>query len=488
MTNRLNPDRFFSPEPGQRTLAHELYQCVEELPLVCPHGHVDPRLFADPDVTFGSPADLFIIPDHYVTRMLYSQGIPLESLGVPRIIHHGDTENTEKNHKKLGGPRDSVVESHREIWRLFCENFHLFRGTPSGIWLTDELASVFGVDEKPSASNADRLFDTVSEKLASPEFSPRKLFERFNIEVLCTTDAATDVLEHHQAIRQSGWNGDIRPTFRPDGVVNLDTPDWKTNINRLSEVSRMNVVDYESFIRALEQRREFFKSMGATATDHAALTPATAQLTPAEADAIFQRALRGQFEPSDAARFTAHMLMEMARMSIEDGLVMQLHPGSLRNHNEVIFQKFGLDKGADIPIHTEYARNLLPLLNKYGNNPRLTLILFTLDETTYSRELAPLAGHYPAVKLGPPWWFFDSLNGIARYFDQVMETAGIYNTAGFNDDTRAFCSIPARHDVWRRESANWLAGLVGRHIIDIDDAREMIRELAVGLAKRAYKL
>jgi glucuronate isomerase len=350
------------------------------------------------------------------------------------------------------------------------------------------LVTVFGVDEKPNASNADRLYDLIADKLDTPDFAPRKLFERFGIEVLCTTDAAADTLEHHQTLRQSGWSGRILPTFRPDGVVNLDAPNWRANIDKLSAVSNTDVQDYESFIHALEQRRAFFKSMGATATDHAALIPATAELTPSEADEIFQRALMRQSEPSDATRFTAHMLMEMARMSIEDGLVMQLHPGSLRNHNEIIFQKFGLDKGADIPVQTEYTRNLLPLLNKYGNDSRLTLILFTLDETTYARELAPLAGHYPALKLGPPWWFFDSLNGMERYFGQVMETAGIYNTAGFNDDTRAFCSIPARHDVWRRASANWLAGLIVRHIVDMDDAHEMIHELAVGLAKRAYKL
>lgn len=463
----MNPDRFLSPDPITRNIARDLYQVVAKLPIVSPHGHVDPRLFSDPNATFGTPADLFIIPDHYVTRMLYSQGIPLEKV---------------------------LTGDHREIWRLFCENFHLFRGTPSGIWLTHELSEVFGVDEKPSASNADRLFDSLSEKLSSPEFSPRKLFEQFNIEVLCTTDAATDTLEHHQAIRQSGWKGNVRPTFRPDGVVNLDAPNWKANIDKLSEVSGIDVKDYKSFIQALEQRRAFFKSMGATATDHAALTPATAELSDVEAEEIFQRALNGSPKPNDATQFTAHMLMEMARMSIEDGLVMQLHPGSLRNHNEVIFQKFGLDKGADIPLQTEYTRNLLPLLNKYGNPSTgsgqacLTLILFTLDETTYSRELATLAGHYPALKLGPPWWFHDSLNGMARYFDQVMETAGIYNTAGFNDDTRAFCSIPARHDVWRRASANWLAGLVVRHIVDENDANEMIQELAVRLARRAYKL
>jgi glucuronate isomerase len=461
MRTMLNPDRYLSPNTSTREIARELYQSVAELPIVSPHGHVDPRLFADPDTSFGTPADLFIIPDHYVTRMLYSQGIPFERL---------------------------VEGDHREIWRLFCQNFHLFRGTPSGIWLRDELTTVFGVEEKPNASNADRLFDLLTERLSSPDFLPRRLFERFHIEVLCTTDAATDTLEHHQAIRESGWSGRVLPTFRPDGIVNLDAPHWKKNIDMLSEVSGIEVLDYRSFIHALEQRRAFFKSMGATATDHAALTPATADLDLDDAEVIFQRALKGQLESGDAARFTAHMLMEMARMSIEDGLVMQLHPGSFRNHNETIFRKFGPDKGADIPIRAEYTRNLLPLLGKYGNDPRLTLILFTLDEIAYSRELAPLAGHYPALKLGPPWWFFDSLNGIARYFDQVMETAGLYNTVGFNDDTRAFCSIPARHDVWRRACANWLAGLVLRHILDMEDAHEMIQDLAVNLAKRAYKL
>lgn len=457
----MNPDRFFSPDPATRTVARELNKSIATLPLICPHGHVDPRLFSDPAATFGSPADLFIIPDHYVTRLLYSQGIPLEKWG------EGD---------------------HRKIWRLFCENFHLFRGTPSGIWLTAELETVFGIKEKPSAANADPLYDAIVEKLAAPEFAPRKLFERFNIAVLCTTDAAIDSLGYHQAIRDSGWNGQILPTFRPDAVVNLEAPAWRGNIDKLSAVSDIDIVDFVSYLRALEQRREFFKSMGAVATDHAVVNPATLELNPAEAEVIFQRALKNQSLPGDATRFQAHMLMEMARMSIEDGLVMQLHPGSYRNHNEMIFRSFGPDKGADIPVQTEYTRNLHQLLNKYGNDPRLTLIVFTLDETAYSRELAPLAGHYPAMKLGPPWWFFDSLNGMKRYFEQVMETAGLYNTVGFNDDTRAFCSIPARHDVWRRASANWIAGLVVRHIVDMDDAREMMTDLTIDLAKRSYHL
>ncbi len=469
----FSPDRFFPADPTTRSLARRCYEPVASLPIISPHGHVDPRLFADPQATFGSPADLFIIPDHYVTRMLYSQGIPLESLGASSSPEFG---------------RGNGDADHRKIWQLFCANFRLFRGTPSGIWLTHELHEVFGIGEKPSAANADRLYDLIAEKLASPEFSPRALFERFNIEVLCTTDAATDTLEQHQAIKASGWQGQIRPTFRPDAVINLDAPNWRQNIGQLSAVSGIHVADYPSFIRALEQRREFFKLMGATAADHAARTPATAELTPLEAETLFQRALKGQASAEDAVCFTAHTLMEMARMSIDDGLVMQLHPGSLRNHNRVIFEKFGLDKGCDIPLQTEYTRNLLPLLNKFGNDPRLTLILFTLDETSYSRELAPLAGHYPALKLGPPWWFHDSLNGMTRYFEQVMETAGLYNTTGFNDDTRAFCSIPARHDVWRRAAATWVAGLVARHIVAMDDAQEMMTELAVGLAKKAYRL
>jgi len=465
----LHPDRYFDPDPTQRRLARELYESVAHLPLICPHTHVDPRLFADPDASFGSPADLFVIPDHYVFRMLYSQGIPLESLGVPRID---------------SGP---VESDHRKIWQTFAEHFHLFRGTPTGIWLTQELIEVFGVEEELSGETAQMIYDQIAEKLAQPEFRPRALFERFNIEVLCTTDGAADPLDAHQAIRASGWRGDVRPTFRPDAVVHLLAPGWRQHIDALSQASGITVHSYSTFIRALEERRAFFKQMGAVATDHAAQSAYTAELPPTEADAIFQRALRGEATSEDARRFTAHMMMEFARMSIEDGLVMQFHVGAVRNHNSLIFERFGPDKGGDIPERSEFTHNLRPLLNKYGNDPRLVLIIFTLDESAYARELAPLAGHYPALRLGPPWWFHDSLNGMRRYFDRVMETAGIYNTAGFNDDARAFPSIPARHDVWRRASANWVAGWVVRGIVSMDAAREMVWELAYGLAKRAYR-
>ncbi len=470
MTLILHEDRYFGPDARQIEVARELYRGAKDLPLVCPHGHVDPRLFADPDYSFGTPVDLLLIPDHYIFRMLYSQGVPLEDLGIPRAD---------------GAP---VETDHRKIWQTFAERFYLFRGTPTGMWLEQELAEVFGVQQRLDGASAQAIYDRIAAALETPEMRPRRLYERFHIEVLCTTDAATDTLAHHQALRASGWGGDIRPTFRPDAVVNLDTPGWREEIDRLSEVSGIAITGYPAFIDALEQRRSFFKSLGAVATDHAALTPYTAPLTGREASAIFERALRGEASADDARAFTGHMLIELARMSTEDGLVMQLHVGAWRNHNPLIYVRFGRDKGADIPIATEFTRNLRPLLDAYGNDPHLTLILFTLDETTYSRELAPLAGHYPALRLGPPWWFHDSWNGMQRFFDQVMETAGIYNTAGFNDDTRAFLSIPARHDVWRRASANWLAGLVVRHVIDLADAHEMMGELAYGLAKRAYKL
>jgi glucuronate isomerase len=466
----MHPDRLFSPDPLTRRAARELYESAASLPLVCPHGHVDASLFANPAATFGSPADLLIIPDHYITRILYSQGTPLEALGIPPV---------------QGGPAE---HDHRKIWRTFCGNFHLFRGTPTGLWLESELSQVFGIDESPAPASADRLYDLIAEKLVTAAFTPRALFERFNIEVLCTTDAANDPLVSHRAIRQSGWSGRILPTFRPDAVIALGAPGWRSEIARLSQASGVDVTDFRSYLRALEQRRDFFRSMGAVATDHDVLVPETVNMDPAEAEAIFQCALHGQATGEDVARFSAGMLMEMARMSVEDGLVMQIHPGPLRNHNRPLFQRFGPNLGGDIPIRTEYTRNLLPLLNRFGNHAGLTLVVFTLDESTYARELAPLAGHYPALKLGPPWWFNDSPNGMRRFFDQVIETAGLYNTAGFNDDTRAFCSIPARHDVWRRVSADWLAGLVVRHMINMEDAHVMVKELAVGLAKRTYKL
>ena len=465
----LNDYRYFDSNTKIREIAYELYNNVRDLPIISPHGHVEPRMLANNE-PFPDPTELIIIPDHYIYRMLYSQGISLEELGIPA----SDGSKAEKDHRK--------------IWQIFADHFYLFRGTPSGVWLTNEFSNVFGINEKLNSENAMKIYDIMNEKLQTKEFLPRTLFEKFKIEVLNTTDGAADSLEHHKKLQEIDWNGKVIPCFRPDAVVNITKKNWKQEIEKLSEASKIEVTNYKNYIKALENRREYFKSMGAVSTDQGIESPYTHQLSDDEADAIFQKAMSGEASDDDAALFTANMIMEMARMSSEDGLVMQIHPGSLRNHNEVIYEKFGLDKGCDIPMQTEYTKNLHELLNKYGNNSELTIILFTLDETTYSRELAPLAGHYPALRLGPPWWFHDSIEGMTRFRQMVTETAGIYNTVGFNDDTRAFLSIPARHDLSRRMDSNFLAGLVARHIIDMDDAKSMSRSLAYDLVKNAYKL
>ena len=411
-------------------MARALYEETRDLPIISPHGHVDARVLAE-NAPFAEPASLIVQSDHYILRLLYANGVPLEAL---------------------------LKAEPRSVWQLFTDNYYLFRGTPTGAWLDYELDEVFGT----------RVYDEIVEKLKSPEFRPRALFERFNIEVLATTDAATDTLEHHIAIRKSGWKGRVIPTFRLDAF------------------NPLGALDYPSFIRALAERRAYFKQLGATATDHGVLEPYTAWQP--DIERLFERARNGEATAEDERRFTGHILMEMAKQSLADGLVMQIHPGALRNHNTQVFERFGPHMGGDIPVATEFTRNLRPLLNEYGNDPRFTLVLFTLDESTYSRELAPLAGHYPAVRLGPPWWFHDSMEGMRRFRERTTETASIYKTAGFNDDTRGFCSIPARHDLARRIDANYLGGLVARHVIDESDAREMARALAYDLAKETYRL
>ena len=465
----LNPDRIFDPNPTIRNIARELYAAVKELPIVCPHGHVDPGYFSRNDL-FPDPTELILIPDHYVFRLLYSQGITMEDIGIPTI------------------DGSAVETDHRKIWQVFADHYHLFAGTPTGVWLDVEFAEVFGIEERLTGESAMRLYDAIAQKLQSGEFSPRNMFDRFNIEVLNTTDGISDTLEEHQQIMDSDWDGRVLPCFRPDAVVDLMHTDWAANIAQLAEVVGKDIASYKGYIAAFEERRAYFKTMGAVSTDQGIENPYTHRLTDGEAETIFQRALAGKATEADAAQFTAHMLMEMARMSVDDGLVMQIHPGSYRNHNQSVFERYGRDKGADIPVQTEYTRNLHELLNTYGNNPDLKIIIFTLDETNYAREMAPLAGHYPALKLGPAWWFQDSIEGMTRYRQQTTETASIYNTVGFNDDTRAFPSIPARHDVARRVDANFLAGKVARHIIDIDTAHVMIKDLTYNLVKKAYNL
>jgi len=464
----LDANRLFPAESTARAVAAKLYETVRDLPIISPHGHTDPRWFAE-NKPFPNPAALFIQPDHYIFRMLYSQGVSLESLGIPQVDgrEHADP---------------------REVWRIFARHYYLFRGTPTRLWLDYCFAELFGLKDRLSAANADEYYDTISKKLATAEFLPRALFDRFNIEVLATTDAAVDSLEYHQAIRASGWKGRVVPTFRPDAVVDAEYIGFEDNLKKLGEVSGEDVSTWKGYLAALRSRRAFFKKNGATATDHGHLTAQTADLPPAEAEKLYGRISTGRLEPGDVELFQAQMLTEMAGMSVEDGLTMQLHPGAIRNYNPAVYAKFGRDKGADIPSPTEYVRALRPLLAKYGNEPGFTLILFTLDESTFSRELAPIAGHFPAVKLGPPWWFHDSPEGMMRFRETATETAGFYNTVGFNDDTRAFLSIPARHDVARRVDCAFLARLVAEHRLDEAEAFEVVKDLAVNLVRKAYKL
>ncbi|CAO3410785.1 glucuronate isomerase [Azospirillum largimobile] len=465
----LHPDRLFPSDPTQRAIARRLYGEVSALPIISPHGHTDPSWFAK-DEAFPDPASLFVKPDHYAFRMLYSQGIPLEQLGVPR---------------KDGG--ETSTDS-RAIWRLLASNWHLFRGTPTSMWLTHAFETVFGVTERLSAASADRIYDQIEACLRKPEFRPRALFERFNLEVLATTESPLDTLEHHKAIRESGWKGRVITAFRPDPVVDPEFEGFRENLAELARITGKDTATWDGYLAALADRRQYFKSFGATSTDHGHPTAATADLAPAEAAKLFDIVRRGGATAEEAELFRAQMLTEMARMSLEDGLVMQIHPGSFRNHNNVVFQRFGRDKGADIPSGTEYVRALKPLLDRFGNERDLTIILFTLDEDSYSRELAPLAGHYPALRVGPAWWFHDSPEGMRRYREMITETAGFYNTVGFNDDTRAFCSIPARHDVSRRVDCSFLARLVAEHRMEEDEAAELAVDLAYRLAKNAYKL
>jgi glucuronate isomerase len=458
----------FPAEGATRAIAARLYEAVRDLPILSPHGHTDPQWFAD-NLPFPDPAALFLQPDHYIFRMLYSQGVSLESLGVPQV-----------DGKQKADPR--------EAWRIFAKHYYLFRGTPTRLWLDYAFQELFGLKERLSAGNADAYYETIDKALRTPEFLPRALFDRFHIEVLATTDAAFDSLEQHRKIKASGWKGRVLPTFRPDAVVDAEYLGFQDNLKKLGEASGEDVSSYKGYLNALRKRRAFFKENGATATDHGHLTALTADLPWAEASALYERIYTGKTRAGDVELFQAQMLTEMAGMSVEDGLTMQLHPGSVRNYNPQVYAKFGRDKGADIPAPTEYVRALRPLLSKYGNEPGFTFILFTLDETTFSRELAPLAGHYPCLRLGPPWWFLDSPEGMMRFRELATETAGFYNTVGFNDDTRAFLSIPARHDVARRVDCSFLARLVAEHRLDEAEAFEVIQDLTVNLVRKAYKL
>ena len=460
----LHPDRLFPADAKTRDIARALYAEVKDLPIVSPHGHTDPAWFAT-DAPFGNASELLLVPDHYLFRMHYSQGVRLEDLGVG------------------GHPADP-----RAAWRILAENYHLFRGTPSRLWLDWVFVEVFGIAVRLDAETADLHFDTITDALQQLTFRPRALFDRFGIELLATTESPLDTLDHHRAIRESGWRGRVITAYRPDPVVDPEFEGFAGNLTRFGELTGEDTLNWRGYLAAHRQRRAFFKTMGATSTDHGHPTAATADLSPAEAEALFDRVKGGEASPGDAELFRAAMLTEMAAMSLDDGLVMQIHPGSFRNHNAGVFAHFGRDKGADIPMRTDYVHALKPLLDRFGNERDLSIILFTLDESSYARELAPLAGHYPCLKLGPAWWFHDSPEGMRRFRRMTTETAGFYNTVGFNDDTRAFLSIPARHDVARRVDCGFLAELVAEHRLEDWEAAELARALAYDLVREAYRL
>lgn len=464
----IHEDRLLPADPDTRAIAKRLHADVRELPIVSPHGHTDPRWYAENEA-FSDPATLFVVPDHYITRMLYSQGTGLSHLGV-------------RAKSGSAAPFDA-----RAVWRLFAQHYYLFRGTPTRIWLDHVFATLFGFEERLSADIADMYFDRISEALATPEFRPREIYRRLNIEVIATTDSPLDPLASHQKLQGSGWNGRVVPAYRPDPVVDPEYAGFRANLARFGEVTGCDTQTWSGYLDAHRGRRVFFKSLGATSTDHGHRTARTADLQRAEAEALFRKVTAADCTTEDADLFRGQMLTEMAAMSVDDGLVMQLHPGSFRNHNGEVFRRFGLDMGADIPTRTDYVHALKPLLDRFGNEPNLTLILFTLDESTYSRELAPLAGHYPCLRLGPPWWFFDSPGGMRRFRDLTTENAGFYNTVGFNDDTRAYLSIGARHDMARRVDCGFLAEMVRQHRLDEDEAHELAADLAYRLVKRAYR-
>lgn len=465
----LHPDRLFPAEPSTRNIARMLYAEIKDAPIISPHGHTDPRWYAENNA-FSDPATLLVVPDHYVFRMLYSQGVPLEKLGVPRV--DGGVTETDP----------------RKIWKLFAAHWYLFRGTPTRLWLDHAFSTLFDINETLSPANADRIYDQIAQHLATPEFRPRALFERFGIEVIATTESALDPLDYHKQIKASGWHGRVITTYRPDSVIDPAFEGFHQNLKRFCEITNCDTTTWRGYLDAHRKRRAFFKTFGATATDHGHPSARTANLSTPEAEALFMRVSTAPVSAADAELFRAQMLTEMAKMSVEDGLVMQIHPGSARNHNRFVFDRFGRDKGGDIPTQTDYVSALKPMLDVVGNEPNLTIILFTLDEDSYARELAPLAGHYPCLRLGPAWWFHDSYEGMMRFREMTTETAGFYNTVGFNDDTRAFCSTPARHDVARRVDCAFLANLVTTHRLHEDEAHELARQLAYGLAKAAYRL
>jgi glucuronate isomerase len=464
----MHPDRLLPPDPGVRSVARRLYESVAELPISSPHGHVPAEWLAK-DIPFRDPTSLLITPDHYVNRMLHAHGVDLSALGV------GQGELTEKQ--------------SREAFRIVCSHWSAYRGTPVRFWFDAQLAGIFGVTQRPSAETADAIYDRIAACLESPDYTPRALYDRFRIDVIATTDDPCDDLAAHRLLHDdSSWSGRVIPTFRPDRYLEAASPTWIRDVDRLAEASAVDTGDCRGFIAALENRREFFRANGAVSSDHSHVDAGAEPLPTGQAERIYTLARKGEVTEQEAAALRRHLMSEMARMACEDGLVMTIHPGVRRNHHLPTFERYGADVGTDIPVAVEFTDALRPMLNRYGTHPNFQLIIFTLDETVFSREVAPLAGFYPSVFAGAPWWFLDAPEAIRRYRGAVTESAGLSKTSGFIDDTRAFCSIPARHDMSRRLDAGFVAQLVAEHRLEEDEAFDAIHDLVVTNPRKAFKL
>lgn len=462
MTWAVHPDRALPADPGTRVIAREILGHTASLPIVSPHGHVEATTMLE-DERFPDPSTLFVTPDHYLVRMLVSQGATYDQFRAPES-----------------------EQDARRIWRLLCDGWSLFRATPTRYWMEHVLSEVFELDEPLSPSTADASYDHVAARLADDAFRPRALFERFGIELLATTDPAQSDLAAHAALAAQGWGERIIPTFRPDPLLEPAQPGWQAELESLAAASGISTDGYAGYLDALRQRRQAFIAAGARATDHSHSTADMTPLDDADARRLFDAARAGSIDTAGARAFTSHMLFQMASMSAEDGLVMQIHHGVLRDHDRRSAATYGANIGVDIPTGIEFTRALRPALEAFGHDPRFRMIAFTIDETVYSRELAPLAGVYPALRLGAPWWFLDAPDAMRRFRDATVETAGFYNTTGFVDDTRAFCSIPARHDLARRIDAGHLARLVAEHRLSADEAIETAIDLAYRLPKASY--
>ena len=464
----LHPDRLLPADSGVRRIAADLYAQVAELPIISPHGHVPAEWLAD-DIPFGDPTSLLITPDHYVNRLLHAHGVQLSDLGV--------------------GQEGFSAEDSRRAFRILCEHWSAYRGTPVRYWLDAQLAAIFGIAVRPSAATADAIYDQIADRLTRPDYRPRALFERFGISVLATTDDPCDDLAAHRRLAEDPtWSARVAPTFRPDRYLEPAFATWNADVDRLAEVSGVETAEYDGWLAAMAARRRYFIEHGAVSADHSHADARTDPLELAEARHLYALARKGEITTIEATALRRHLLFEMGRMSAEDGLVMTLHPGIHRNHHTPGFESYGGDIGADIPLSVEFTSALRPLLNAVGTHPNFQLVIFTVDETVFSREIAPLAGYYPSVYAGAPWWFLDAPEAITRYRAAVTETVGFAKTSGFIDDTRAFCSIPARHDMSRRLDAGFVARLVAEHRLEEDEAHEVMTELVDTNPRKAFKL